>query len=723
MNNALSLQARLLTIGIVLSVVPLLIVSGVVYFQNQNMTRYAGEETVKLGLADLDHIAQNVYAMCQVQEEVLQQSVSNNLNVARKLLQQAGGVRIAPEETVTWEAVNQATKSSSSISLPKMYVGDTWLGQNRDMNTPSPIVDEVKQLVGGTCTIFQRMNDTGDMLRVCTNVPKSQTERAVGTFIPRTQPDGSANPVVSAVLSKAPYRGRAWVVDRWYITAYEPILDSQGQVIGMLYVGVPQESATSLRKAIMSIKVAETGYVAILNASGETRGHYVISKDGKRDGENIWEVKDSDGRLFIQEMCKIALGLKPGEIAEYRYPWKNQEDPAPRMKIARLMYFEPWDWLINVGCFLDEFQQAERRITAVAQTGNRIQFLVGLLSLIVTVVVWLFVARRLGGRITGVVVQLRGAAEQVSSAAAQVAQSSQQMAAGASEQASSLEETSASLEEMASMTRQNADNAAQARSMAENALTVSETGRVAMERMVEAISRIKESSDRTAKILKTIDEIAFQTNLLALNAAVEAARAGDAGKGFAVVAEEVRNLAQRSAQAAKDTATLVEEAQRNAENGVAVSEDVVKSFMSIGETVKNVATLISEVSAASNEQAQGIDQINTAVSQMDQVTQSNAASSEEAASASEELSAQAADLNEMVDVLAAIVSGRQETTLRESGLSKGTKPSATRGTSETQKALPHSSKGALVKREKTSPRAVVDPEQVIPLSDEDIKDF
>jgi methyl-accepting chemotaxis protein len=239
-------------------------------------------------------------------------------------------------------------------------------------------------------------------------------------------------------------------------------------------------------------------------------------------------------------------------------------------------------------------------------------------------------------------------AEQVASAATQVATSSQSVAHGSSEMASSLEETAASLQEMSNTIRQSSQHAERARDLGEAAQASTEQGAEHMRRLSEAIAAIKADSDETAKIVKTIDEIAFQTNLLALNAAVEAARAGDAGKGFAVVADEVRQLAMRSAEAARSTADLITRSSRNAEMGVSLNEDVVTSFSDIAQQAREVGSAIAEIAAAASEQSHGIEQINTAAEQMNQVTQQNAASAEESASAAEELTSQSGEMRALV---------------------------------------------------------------------------
>ena len=305
--------------------------------------------------------------------------------------------------------------------------------------------------------------------------------------------------------------------------------------------------------------------------------------------------------------------------------------------------------------------------------------------------------------------QVTEAVEQISSASNQIASGSQSLAEGANEQASALEEVSSSLEEMSSMTQQNADNANQAKNLSKEASLSADKGNQAMERMKDAIDKIKTSSDETAKIVKTIDEIAFQTNLLALNAAVEAARAGDAGKGFAVVAEEVRNLAQRSAEAAKNTAEMIAESVNNAEGGVKITDEVATTLTEVVDGIGKVNDLVGEIAAASKEQAEGIEQVNTAVAQMNTVTQQNAANSEESASASEELNGQAEELNALVGEFKLSNDGSTRKKLisaKSVAVNNAIKVNKSKGSNKPKKAA-----------------KLAKPEAVIPLDDKDLSDF
>jgi methyl-accepting chemotaxis protein len=315
-----------------------------------------------------------------------------------------------------------------------------------------------------------------------------------------------------------------------------------------------------------------------------------------------------------------------------------------RLREARELVTERVDET-NAG-MLSSAQTTQAFITVVAG----IAFVVGIgLAVAIARSIAKALRRTIGGLTSG--------AEQTTAAASQVSSSSQSLAQGATEQASSLEEITSSIEEMASQTKQNSASANEARSLADSASGSADQGADAMERMSKAINDIKTSSDETAKIVTTIDEIAFQTNLLALNAAVEAARAGEAGKGFAVVAEEVRNLAQRSAEAARNTAEMIEGSVKNADNGVAISKEVADVLAEIVTGNRKVSELVAEISAASEEQTQGIEQISLAVGQMDQVTQASAANAEESASSAEELSAQAEELHRMVQELQLLAGG------------------------------------------------------------------
>ncbi len=290
-----------------------------------------------------------------------------------------------------------------------------------------------------------------------------------------------------------------------------------------------------------------------------------------------------------------------------------------------------------------------------------------LVNLLIAGTLYAVIRSQVANPINNVIAYLTSDSQQVSVTAEQLSQFSRQISEGASNQASSLEEVSGSLEEMAAMTRQNAESAGEADKLMAAVRTTVTRGHDSMEQLNSAIGDIKESSDQTSKIIKTIDEIAMQTNLLALNAAVEAARAGEAGRGFAVVAEEVRGLAQRSAQAAKDTAALIERAREASDVGVDLAQKSFDTMENVTGSAAKAADIVGEIAAASQEQSQGIEQVNVAVSQMEKVTQNNAANAEESASASGDLAEQARRLDEVVGQLVRVVHGAKTNDHSSSG--------------------------------------------------------
>ena len=871
-----------------------------------------------------------VKSLCQNHAQSLRRRLQLNLAAAERLLDWRGTLQ-ASATAHEWKAVNQFSKDAQAVSLPLLQVGQVVLQPNDSTDVSTPIIDDVVSLQGGTCTIFQRMNDAGDMLRVATNVKQADGRRAVGTYIPVAQPDGKANPVLAEVLAGRTYSGRAFVVDCWYTAVYKPLRGEDGRILGMLYVGLKEQDDQDLQTALLSTRIGQSGYTFVMDSQGNLIlhpkaglvGKNVIKDLGLKDLQVVLDSQQSDkpqtvtyvfeGRRkfvayarfkewdwnlcvsgywdelsreaadiccqsLVQEMLKVhetsyvdvggirkplynqirfldekgqetvkiqygkvdtklvskadmawfQEGIKtpdglvhtaPVEIASntgepeirmvspvyqagackgvvaFSMDWKVVHDVLSRNSFGKTGYvyilndqgvlvthpkyslkdamtladpkygelagivrdhmlkgeegtgrytFEgidqyvayvplkvgkqtysvvasvPTEEVLGAVRDMQTQTQAELRLatwTIVAVLAG-LSLLGGLMGL--------GLGRRIAGPLKVIIDGLQRSAGEVTSASGQVAGASQQMASGASQQASSLEEVSSSLEEMAAMTRQNADSAGQANQVAAGAHSAAEQGSQAMTRMAEAIGRIKTSSDQTAKIVKTIDEIAFQTNLLALNAAVEAARAGEAGKGFAVVAEEVRNLAQRSAEAARTTSDLIEESQKNADNGVAVSTEVGNILGQIVTGVQKVNRLISEVSSASKEQSQGIEQINTAIAQMDKVTQSNAANAEESASASEELSAQARELNDMVNALAAIVGGAAAKASASAGV-----PAAQCGTDFAAKqAHRRTEHGAMAPLDRDLHRAWSerpskrpDAQAAIPLEDGDLKKF
>lgn len=353
------------------------------------------------------------------------------------------------------------------------------------------------------------------------------------------------------------------------------------------------------------------------------------------------------------------------------------------------------------------------------QSEEKVKFLLtsqmaGILAGVCLMALSVFVIRFIIKTLNNVITKLRLGANQVTVASDQVSSAGQSLAEGATEQAASIEETSSSLEEMSSMTRQNAEHANRANNLVEEANQAVSHANGSMSELTTSMHEISTASEETSKIIKTIDEIAFQTNLLALNAAVEAARAGEAGAGFAVVADEVRTLAMRAAEAAKNTAEIIEVTVKKVEDGENLVNRTNDTFSEVAESTSKVGALISEIAGASNEQAQGIEQINVAVAEMDKVVQQNAAGAEESASASEEMKAQAEQMKAMVEEMVALVGG--STNGARPGPVPASRASATGAHTELAAPTKKAEKVPVDETRKASP------ERVVALED-DFKDF
>jgi methyl-accepting chemotaxis protein len=429
--------------------------------------------------------------------------------------------KLRSDMALSYAVMNDRYPGEWSVREGKLFKGDVRMNEN------FTAVDSIAVMSNDAVTIFQ-----GDM-RIATTVKNSSGERAVGT-------KAAANIVEAVIKNGQPYIGKANVVGTWYQTAYEPIKNSRGEVIGIFYVGVPNT-------------------------------HY--------------------DRVVYEIMIKVLV--------------------------------------------------------------------FGVSGLVIVFILGIVIVRSITKPIHRVIKGLAAGAGHVASASGKMASSSQVLAQGASEQASSVEETSSSLAEMASMTRRNAASADQAKSHMAEAREIVDRVSMHMDNMAKAVSEVTRTSEETGKIIKTIDEIAFQTNLLALNAAVEAARAGEAGAGFAVVADEVRNLAMRAAEAARNTAGLIDNTIQVARKSSQIMDQTKEAFKGNVEISAKIGGIIDEISAASNEQAEGIGQIDKAVSEMERVMQGTVAHAEASASASEELSAQAEQMEDFVADLSVLVSGKR----------------------------------------------------------------
>ena len=286
------------------------------------------------------------------------QKVLSDLKVAHEILHALGTPSLDHHRKIAMNAIEQESKQTHFLKIPAFLFGDKLI------NSDEGFVDKIQELVGGTATIFQMIPEGA--LRISTNVLNSTGNRAIGTYIPKT------SPVYQSVIQGEKFYGRAYVVNAWYQTAYEPIYDSQGGIIGMLCVGVKDASKTIL-DGLSEIVVGKTGYIWIL----DRRGEYVLSSKRRRDGENIFNEKDSLGRAFVQEWIQRAQSLRQGETIIDYYPWQNQGEKAPRMKIAAYTYFSKWEWIIGVSAYVEDFQDGLKTLRSLTILISSVAILIG----------------------------------------------------------------------------------------------------------------------------------------------------------------------------------------------------------------------------------------------------------------------------------------------------------------------------------------------------------
>lgn len=339
----------LLGVGCVVITVAVMIIVGI--WQTRISSTKSILQVNELINGEMDQIAEDTYNLIQSQDEAIQIQVSNGLNVLQSLIDKQGGLSqgLLTEE---WSAINQLTKDTTPVQLPQLMLGNAWLGTVTDPAEPVPAVDELLNLLNAKATIFQPLPDGSGILRVATNVTTIAGKRAIGTYIPAKNVDGSANAVVSAVMAGKDYRGVAFVVDAWYVTAYHPILDSTGKVIAILFVGVKEESVATLRNAIQQTQVGDTGFVSIIGGKGDQQGIYIVSQKSQLDGKSIWEEKDLAGNLVYQDIIQAALALQTGETTSFSF--QTEADQNPRM--VTVAYYAPWDWVILVNGYQSDFQ-------------------------------------------------------------------------------------------------------------------------------------------------------------------------------------------------------------------------------------------------------------------------------------------------------------------------------------------------------------------------------
>ncbi|WP_432522411.1 methyl-accepting chemotaxis protein [Kineococcus sp. SYSU DK006] len=635
-----TLRSQLLLPGVGAVVVTAGLLSALSAWQVEELTQDTAANVRTMSERTLADTGAQVQTTVTTQAAAVQAMLDANLRVTTDRLSQLGAPGLDAGQQVTWSATNQVTKDKSTLTLPSLRFGGTWLGQQGDPAAVVPGLDEAAALTGAATTVFQRMPD-GSMLRVATTVVGASGSRAIGTFIPATGADGTPNAVVKTLLAGQTYHGTATVVDKPYATVYAPLKAGE-EVVGAVFVGLPQAEVTApLRAALAGSTVGEHGYLAVFSSGAGTEGTAVVAPDGGTDGEAMAEAQDAHGRAYVPALLEAAAGLEPDGFTT-----RTVELDSGRYTVGITRY-PAYNWVVT-----SWLPQAETAAVSdhVAEAGadlvrNTVVLGAGVALAMAGVIAFLArsLVRRIG-RLTGVlrrvaardlsatvlapgeqhgedelgamgraldeataavreaVTAMSSGAARVTGAAGALASASDRLSGAADSTAAEIGQITGDATSVSEGVHEVSDAVEQLRVAADEvSATTSSVTLVAAEAVQLAqtasgtVERLGDSSQQIADVLRTITAIAAQTNLLALNATIEAARAGEAGAGFAVVAEEVKELARQTAQATEEIAPTLTAVQSEA---AAVRSDIAR----ISETIASIDELQATIAAAVAEQ-------------------------------------------------------------------------------------------------------------------------
>ena len=387
----LMLKHKVIGLPVVAAVLPVLVMLLLTTVEKKSVTGKIEGELEVLARENIEHLALAVYNTCEAASKMVQKYLDQRLQDSDAFFKDMGGFSLS-SETVSMKAVNPSTGNEKEFSIPKMLIAGVF--------EPGTYIDVIREKFGGNYGLFQRVNDAGDMVLVATTITSLKGEKLENIYLPSIQ--GSvANPVIARVLKNQVFQGIANLADGWHFTACKGIADKEGRIIGMLFTEAPFQTPASLRQAIMDMKVGKSGYVYVLGGRHAFhRGHYIISKGGERDGEDLWNSRSADGHYFVRSIVEKAIKLKRNEVAHDRYRWKNVGDETPRWKVSALTYFEPWDWVIGAGTYEDDYHEMKKNVESAMTEMLWVIIISGVLVLIPIVGMALFFGNKVTQRIT-----------------------------------------------------------------------------------------------------------------------------------------------------------------------------------------------------------------------------------------------------------------------------------------------------------------------------------